>query len=192
MRATLIWLGLLALLPSGAGAQAPSCWIGGNATPEALSNRPSPLDSVSIPLGDAVGKLCYGRPSARGRTMVGGQDPFGAPWRMGANEPTTLHLPFPASIGGVDVDAGAYRLYAIPTEERWTIVVNGDVNRKSWGIPIDDKVKAGDIGRFEVTPLHLDKFVETLTFTFERDSARSGALVYAWENRTFRIPIVRR
>ena len=124
--------------------------------------------------------------------MLGGQVPFGVPWRMGANEPTTLHLPFPASIGGVDVDAGVYRLYAIPTEERWTIVVNGDVNPKSWGIPIDDKVKAGDIGRFEVTPLHMDKSVETLTFTFKRDSERSGALVYEWENRTFRIPIVRR
>lgn len=192
MRATLVWLGLFAILPAGAGAQTPSCWIGGNATREALAKRLSPLDSVSIPLGDAAGKLCYGRPSARERTMVGGQDPFGMPWRMGANEPTTLHLPFPASIGGVDVDAGAYRLYAIPTEDRWTIVVNGAVDRESWGIPIDGKVKAGDIGRFEVTPRQMDEPVETLTFTFQRESERSGALVYKWENRTFRIPIVRR
>jgi len=157
-----------------------------------LAARLSPLDSLSIPLGDASAKLCYGAPSARGRTMVGGEDPFGRPWRMGANEPTTLHLPFPATVGGIALDPGDYRLYAIPTEERWTIVVNGNVSRNSWGIPIDQEVRAGDIGRFEVTPQPLDTFVETLTFGFDAESDNRGAIVYRWENRTFRIPIVRR
>ncbi len=124
--------------------------------------------------------------------MVGGQDPFGHPWRMGANEPTTLHLPFSATIGGVAVDPGAYRIYAIPTEESWTVVVNGNVDRTSWGIPINDKVRAGDIGQFEVEPGHLDEFVDTLTFTFDRQTDQRGELVYKWEDRTFRIPIVRR
>ncbi len=192
MRTTLVWLGIFALMPLGAGAQAPSCFVRGSVTPKELAARLSPLDSVSIPLGDAVAKLCYGAPSARGRTMVGGQDPFGRPWRMGANEPTTLHLPFSATVGGIELDPGAYRLYAIPTEERWTIVINGNVDRNSWGIPINEKVRAGDIGRFEVTPEHLDTFTETLTFSYDRQSDNRGAIVYKWENRTFRIPIVRR
>ena len=46
--------------------------------PEALAERVSPLDSVAIPLGGGQAKLCYGRPSARGRTMVGGEDPRAA------------------------------------------------------------------------------------------------------------------
>jgi hypothetical protein len=189
MRATALYLGLLLSLPVGASAQAPNCYVRGNV--QDLATRLSPLDSVSIPLGDGVAKLCYGRPSKRGRVMVGGQDPFGRPWRMGANEPTTLHLPFPATVGGVSLKAGAYRLYAVPTDSTWTLVVNGNVDKKSWGIPIDAKVRAGDIGHFEVTPKHLARSVETLTFTFDRTSDRSGALVYAWENRTFRIPIIR-
>ncbi len=190
MRALAVCLGLLVSLPFGASAQTPSCWRRGTAAD--LATRLSPLDSVSIPLGNEAAKLCYGRPSKRNRVMVGGQDPFGRPWRMGANEPTTLHLPFPATVGGIALGAGAYRLYAIPTDSTWEIVVNGNVDKNSWGIPINAKVRAGDIGHFTVTPRHLKKTVETLTFTFDRTSGRSGALVYAWENRTFRIPIKRK
>ncbi len=187
MRAAVVYLGLLLSLPLGVGGQTPTCYVRGK-----LANRLSPLDSVRIHLGDATAKLCYGRPSARGRTMVGGQDPFGRPWRMGANEPTALHLPFAATVGDIPLKPGDYRLYAIPTDSTWAIVVNGAIDESSWGIPIDARVRAGDIGQLEVTPTHLDKFVETLTFTFDRTSSRRGALVYAWENRTFRIPIVRR
>ena len=122
--------------------------------------------------------------------MVGGTDPFGRPWRMGANEPTTLHLGFAATVGGIALEPGSYTLYAIPTEDEWTIVINGKTDR--WGIPIDDKVRAADVGSFPVTPAPLDHPVEQLTFTFQPSGSRGGDLVYAWEKRTFRIPIRRR
>lgn len=163
----------------------PGCFVRGE--PAALAERASPLDSVMIPLGDAEAKLCYGRPSARGRTMVGGQDPFGAPWRMGANEATHLHLPVAASVGDVDLEPGSYTLYAIPTEEDWTIVVNSAIER--WGIPISDEVRSADVGRFTVTPTPLPEPVETLEFSWDDVS---NSLVYAWEQRTFRIPVTPR
>lgn len=173
---------------SGAlSAQTPTCTFRGAV--EALAERPSPLDSVSIPLGGDEAKLCYGRPSARGRTMLGGEDPFGSAWRLGANEPTTLHLPFPATVGDVDLQPGSYSLYAIPEAGPWTIVVNSNTNR--WGIPINPEVRSSDIGSFQVTPGRTAAYVETLTFHFEGEG-RSGALVFAWENTTFRIPVVRR
>ncbi len=121
--------------------------------------------------------------------MVGGQDPFGSPWRMGANEPTTLHLPFPATIGDLSLDPGSYALYAVPTEGDWTIVVNSNPDR--WGIPISPEVRAADVGSFTVTPSSLDEDVETLTFSFE-GSGEEGALTFRFEQRTFRIPIARR
>ncbi len=177
----------LALLVAAPSAAQTTCQFRG--APEALAERPSPLDSVEVRLGDASAKLCYGRPSARGRTMLGSEDPYGTPWRFGANEPTTLHLPFPASIGDVAVEPGSYSLYAIPDADSWTIVVNGNTNR--WGIPISPDVRRADIGSFAVTPLPSDAHVETLTFRFEGSGAR-GALVFSWENTTFRIPIARR
>jgi hypothetical protein len=168
-------------------AQSPVCQFRG--APDALSERPSPLDSVSIGLGGMAGKLCYGRPSARGRTIVGGEHPLGTPWRMGANEPTTLHLPFAARIGGVDVEAGAYSLYAIPELDAWTIVVNGNTNR--WGIPISPEVRQEDIGSILVEPSRSSAHVETLTFSFAGEG-RSGILTLEWERVRIQVPIVRR
>jgi len=178
---------LLTGFATSVSGQSPTCQFRGAV--EALAERPSPLDSVEVRLGGEAAKLCYGRPSARGRTMIGGEDPFGSPWRFGANEPTTLHLPFSAEIGGVSVGPGAYSLYAIPEQGAWTIVINSNTNR--WGIPISPDVRRSDIGSFEVRPASSASFVETLTFRFE-GSGSSGHLVFAWEDTTLRIPIARR
>lgn len=175
------------VLATGAQGQSATCQFRGVA--DALSERPSPLDSVAIPLGAGVAKLCYGRPSARGRTIIGDRDPYGSPWRLGANEPTTLHLPFPARIGDVDVDPGSYTLYAIPEDGAWTIVVNGNTTR--WGIPISPNVRRSDIGSFVVQTGTLNEHVEVLTFRFE-GNGRAGDLVFEWERNVIRIPISRR
>lgn len=178
----------LVLSSAGLHAQAAVCQFRG--APSALGERPSPLDSVLIELGDSHGKLCYSRPSARGRSIVGGRDRYGAPWRLGANEPTTLHVPFAARIGRIDVGPGSYSLYAVPQETSWTIVINGNTNR--WGIPIGPDVRAADIGTFTVPVSRLSRHVETLEFTFEPRSEGEGDLVFRWEYTMFRIPIARR
>lgn len=167
-----------------AAAQLPSCSFRG--APDALAERPSPLDSLMIELGGAPAKLCYGRPSLRGRTMIGVVEPYGTPWRMGANEPTTLHLGFRARLGPVDLAPGSYSLYAIPQASDWTIVVNSDTRR--WGIPISPDVRRSDVGSFEVATRSSDTLVETLTFSFE-GGGNAGDLVLAWERTTLRIPI---
>ncbi|MDA1102807.1 MAG: DUF2911 domain-containing protein [Gemmatimonadetes bacterium] len=184
-------LGLLAVLALSAPAvqgQSATCIFRG--APDALAERPSPLDSVEIRLGGAAAKLCYGRPATAGRTVVGGQDPFGVPWRFGANEPTTLHVPFEASVGGVALSPGSYSLYAIPEARSWTIVVNGSTNR--WGIPINPEVRQSDIGSFVVQVATTDAPVERLTFRFDSSAESSGILVFEWERTTFEIPISRR
>jgi len=178
-----------ALIPTtGLLAQAPTCQFRGTA--DALAERPSPLDSVRVSLGGTDGKLCYGRPTVRGRAMIGGQFPYGTPWEMGANEPTTLHLPFAARVGTIDLAPGAYSLYAIPGEGDWTIVVNGNPDR--WGVPISAAVRAADLGSFAVTPQVRTQQVETLTFSFRPSGADGGLLVYEWERLTFSIPITLR
>lgn len=170
----------------GARAQTPTCQFRG--TPDALAERPSPLDSVQVTLGGQVAKLCYGRPSVSG-TMIGGEFPFGTPWEMGANEPTTLHLPFSVRVGSVEVGPGSYSLYAIPGEQSWTVVVNGNPNR--WGTPISADVRAADLGSFTVVPEPLGTPVERLSFSFRSTGERSGELVYAWERVGLTIPVVR-
>lgn len=171
-----------------AASQTPPCSFRG--APDALQERPSPLDSVLVPLGDAEAKLCYGRPAAGGVARVGAEFPYGSPWQMGANEPTTLHLPVPARLGNVDLEPGSYSLYAIPEPSGWTIVVNGNPDR--WGVPIGAEVRASDIGSFPSTPSDLDEYVDRLTFSFQSSGDASGRLIYAWERTALMIPLSRR
>jgi len=170
-----------------ARGQTPACAFRG--APSALAERPAPLDSVLVAFGDGVAKLCYGRPTAGSAIRVGGEFPHGSPWQMGANEPTTLHLPFPAALGSVELQPGSYSLYAIPDVEAWTIVVNGNPNR--WGVPISAEVRAADIGSFRVPTTMLTQPVERLTFRWE-GGGDSGVLVYEWERTGLSIPMARR
>ncbi len=173
--------------PSDAQAAPPSCWIRGPA--DKLSERPSPLDSTAIQLGGGTMKLCYGRPSARGRKVMGELVPFDQPWRLGANEATSIHIPFAAEIAGVRVEPGTYTLYVIPAAAKWQIVVNRGVQR--WGVPINKDVRAADVGAGTVTTESLGAPVETLTLKFAPAAGNATELVVEWEKTRVRIPIRR-
>jgi hypothetical protein len=188
MRRFLCTAAWLAALPLHAAAQLPHCQFRG--APDALDERPAPLDSIAFRLGDAEAKLCYGRPSAGGSPRVGVDFPYGAPWQLGANEPTTLHVAFPARLGTVNLEPGSYSLYAIPERESWTVVVNANPNR--WGLPIDAGVRAADIGSFPLAPQPLAHHEDRLTFRFEPLGELEGSIVYSWEGTSLTIPLARR
>ncbi|MCY4399594.1 MAG: DUF2911 domain-containing protein [Gemmatimonadetes bacterium] len=180
--------GLLALVAAFAVApqalEAQNCWVRGN-----LADRPSPLDSAVVSMGDDVVKVCYGAPSANDRTLVGGDiHPHGAPWRMGANEATAIHLPFAATVAGVAVAPGSYSLYAVPGEDTWEIFVNGQSDR--WGVPINDGVMANDIGSGSAMASANDH-VETMSMSFENATANGATLVLRWEGYEVEIPVAR-
>ena len=50
----------------------------------------------------------YHRPLANGRKVFGGLEPYGKPWRAGANENTTITVTDPVSIEGKPLDRGVY------------------------------------------------------------------------------------
>ena len=187
-RSALSMVAWMVLAPLAIVGQVPACQFRG--APDALRERPSPPDSVMFRLGDGEAKLCYGRPAAGGAPKVGGEFPFGAPWQMGANEPTTLHVDFPARIGSVDLEPGSYSLYAIPEAGLWTLVVNANPSR--WGLPIDADVRAADLGSFALAPSSLAEHVDRLTFRFEATDAAAGFLVYTWERTALDIPLAHR
>lgn len=169
------------------GIAAAQCWIRGTPSPEQLAGRQSPLDSIEGQIGGQTMKVCYGRPSARGRTMVGGVEQFDQPWRLGANEATSIHLPFAAEIAGVRVEPGSYSIYAIPGTTQWQVVVNRAAQR--WGVPINSGVRAEDVGAGTVRPEPVSEHVEQLTLRFAPASGNSTELIYEWEKTRVRIPI---
>ncbi|MDP2530832.1 MAG: DUF2911 domain-containing protein [Candidatus Palauibacterales bacterium] len=164
------------------------CWVRGSRAD--LGSRSSPLDSTSVTLRSGTVAVCYGRPSRRGRTVMGGLVPYGSPWRLGANEATSIRMPAAGSIAGVAVDGGRYSLYAIPGPEAWQVVANGTAHR--WGIPISDAVRAKDLGAGSVESAHTDSMVEQLTLTFEKTAPDAADLVVRWERTELRIPVVLR
>ena len=164
-----------------------NCWFRGNAAQ--VSQRPSPPDSTEVALGGATVKLCYGSPSAHGREVMGGLVPLGEPWRLGANEATTISVPFAAEIAGVKVPAGRYTLYVIPAESEWEIVVNRAVER--WGIPIGAEVRAQDVGSGKVAVEPLPVPVESLSMKFAAPRGAAVDLVVEWEMTRVRIPVRR-
>ena len=147
-----------------------------------LEDRLSPLQELRFTAGGGDALLCYGAPSARERVVMGELVPFGEPWRAGANEPTTLHLSAGATVGGVALMPGSYSLYATPGESEWEFHLNSNFER--WGIPIDETVRATEVGSFSATPSATAEMVEMMTFEHV-----DGALRLSWENTQVDIPL---
>jgi len=151
----------------------------------ALEGRTSPYDSAQVRIGEATALVCYGRPSARGRTMIGGDAvPYGSLWRTGANEPTTLHLPVAAEVAGVALQPGSYSLYTVPGENEWEVILNRSVDQWGHESAYTEEVRAQEVGRGTVPAASTEQHVETLTLRGEQ-----GALVLEWEDTRVRIPV---
>lgn len=167
------------------------CYLARGTLSEA-QERPSPLQSVEFSVGGNEGLLCYGAPSARDREIFGptgeALETYGETWRVGANEATAIHLTGPATIGTVALEPGSYSLYAIPGQDEWELFINSNAER--WGIPIDEAVRAADIGSFTVEPETMDEHVETMRFRFEpSEDGTMGDMVMEWENTRVRFHV---
>lgn len=163
------------------------CYIA-RGTFEETQDRPSPLRRTDFTIGGSRGLLCYGAPSARDRDVMGSLVPYGQPWRIGANESTSIHLSGPADIGGAQLQAGSYSIYAIPGDSEWRFLINSNWER--WGIPIDGGVRSTEIAGFVATPQPIDNRIETLTYGWEpQPDGTMGHLFLEWENTRVSFPV---
>jgi hypothetical protein len=153
------------------------------------TNRASIYDSTAIVINGKRALICYGRPAARGRTMIGGEAvPYGKLWRTGANEPTTLHIPYAATIGGVKVDPGSYSIYTIPGEKEWHVIVNKSTSQWGHESRYSPEVKAQEVGHGKGAVTKLKDPVEV--FTIKSAPVANGAdLILEWETTKVSIPI---
>jgi len=156
-----------------------------------LEGRASPYDSVAIEVGGAPAKVCYGRPSVRGRQIFGDLIPYDTLWRTGANEPTTLHLPFSTEVAGLPLSPGSYTLYTVPGRDMWVVILNRSTSQ--WGLESDytPEIRAQEVGRATVPTQSTSSLVETLTISGVPTGPQSSDLVIEWENTRVSIPIVR-
>ncbi len=163
-----------------------SCIIMNDSDP---ATRPSPLDSVMFSVGGTLVKVCYGRPSAKGRTMIGGSAvPYDKIWRTGANEPSMIHTSGRLSVAGIEIGPGSYSVYSVPGEHGWQIVLNRSTTQ--WGHErfYSGDVAAQEIGRADVESRRTSSHVESFTIRTE-SSADMITLILEWENTLVTVPI---
>lgn len=183
-------LAMTAPAPHAVLPQKPLACITMNTDRLPLATRKSPLDSLSFKVGAVEVKLCYGRPSAGGRTMIGGENvPYGKLWRTGANEPTMIHTTGPIIIAGVAVPAGSYSIYTVPDPKEWQVIVNRSITQWGHESQYTDKVKAQEVGHGTAKASALTSAVETFTIRSEAGAAGAVNLLLDWEKTRVTIPV---
>lgn len=139
--------------------------------------RVSPKATVSQTVGTTDITIEYHRPGVKGRQIWGGLVPYDQPWRMGANEATTITFSDAVKVEGKDLAAGTYSFFAIPGQSSWTMVINKDPEQ--WGAYGYDQEK--DALRVEVKPVQTSH-TEWMRFTIDPTSPSSALVTLNWEN----------
>jgi Protein of unknown function (DUF2911) len=129
------------------------------------SKRPSPPAHAQCAFPD--GKTIttdYSSPRLNGRKMIGEHDPYGKPWRAGANEATTFITTADLTIGDKTVPAGNYTIFAIPNPNQWTLIISKKTGE--WGIPYPGEQY--ELGRYDMKVSTLPSKVEDFTIAYDQ------------------------
>jgi hypothetical protein len=147
-------------------------------TPAITFPAASPACTLKQRVGLTDVTVVYSRPGVKGRTIFGGIVPYGQVWRTGANQATKITFSTPVKLEDHDVPAGTYALFAIPTENDWTIILSTNVNQ--WGA--FQYAQKDDLLRFQVTPVTLqDTRIETFTIEFNQIRDESAIINLVWD-----------
>jgi hypothetical protein len=142
-------------------------------------------DTARATIGNAVFSVDYGRPLARGRTLLGNVILYDRVWRTGANAATQLTTSAPITLAGLSLPAGTYTLWTIPHRQGVDLIVNRQVGQ--WGTEYG---RAHDLGRAPMRSDSVDTPVEQFTISIEPSEARHGTLAMAWGSFRWTAPIV--
>ena len=131
-----------------------------------------------------LARILYSRPQRQGRKVFGELVEYGKVWRLGANEATEIEFFKDVKIGEKKVPKGRYTLYAIVTENIWTIILNKDTD--TWGAFKYDSKK--DVARADVAVEKTNEAVESMSMWFDK-TATGFALIMSWEQVKVTLPI---
>jgi hypothetical protein len=135
--------------------------------------------------------VSYSQPSKRGRLIFGEESegalqPYGKYWRLGANAATEITFSKDITFAGQPVNAGSYRMYAVPGAEAFKITLNSELGvRFSAAMEPDHSL---DLLTVEVPVDPMLSEVEAFTISFESDSVGVN-MNMAWDKTLLRVPI---
>jgi tetratricopeptide (TPR) repeat protein len=147
--------------------------------------KPSPTATISQEVGLAKVDITYSRPGIKERKIFGELVAYDKMWRLGANAPTKISFSEDVTVGGKEVAAGDYVMFAIPGASSWEMVINKNAELGGMG----DYDKAEDAARFMVETTPLKDTWETFTIEFSNMTTAGAHMVLGWENTSVHVPI---
>lgn len=120
----------------------------------------------------------YGRPAARGRSVMGGLVPYDVIWRTGANQATHFSTDRTLAFeGGGVVPPGTYTLFTIPGSDGWMLIFSRQTGQA--GLDYDQEQ---DLLRIPMAVERLERPVERFTIAVRELPGGGGALALEWEH----------
>jgi len=135
----------------------------------------SPAATAEVSLNGKQLTIKYNSPRLKGRTIGTTIVPYGQVWRTGANPATTLITATNLKIGTLDVPAGTYTIYTLPSANQWLLIVNKQTGQ--WGTEYSE---AQDLGRTPMTSKTLPASQENMSISFEHTKGATTELHVKW------------
>jgi len=134
-------------------------------------------------------KVVYCQPYKKGRLIFGEEkdgalQPYGKYWRLGANAATEITFNKNINFAGKPVNAGTYRMYAVPGASSFQISLNSETG-VYFGVNEPDYSK--DVLKVDV-PTTLAPETEQFTITFANDSTGVN-MDMVWDKTLVRVPL---
>lgn len=145
----------------------------------------SPMAKIYQMVGLTEIEMEYSRPSLKDRKIFGGIVPEKEIWRTGANKATMISFSTDVNFGGKDLRAGSYSVFTIPMGDVITVILNNET--ELYGTGNYDEKK--DAARLDVRLEDSRTPVETMRFSVEDITPETAYLVWAWGEKTFRVPM---
>ncbi len=136
----------------------------------------SPRGTATMTLNGKKISVDYGRPSMRGRKIMGALVPYNQVWRTGANEATHFTTETDLLTGNTIIPKGTYTLFTIPAPTGWKLIINKHTGQ--WGIPYEYEKE--ELARVDMSVESLSQPVEQFTISLE-PSGTEGILKMEWE-----------
>jgi hypothetical protein len=129
-------------------------------------------------------RVIYSRPLKSGRVIFGELLEYNKVWRFGANENTEVEFFRDVKIKNTKVKKGRYSIFAIPNNDKWTLIFNKDLN--TWGSFKYESSK--DVLKVDVPVIKSTEIAEAFYIYFDKTTA-GFSMNAGWDDVKVTLPI---
>jgi len=155
-----------------------------------IATPASPPASASYNEGGLEITVTYSQPSKKGRLIFGEEkdqalQPYGKYWRLGANAATEITFNKDVTFAGEPINAGTYRMYAIPGPNEFKVILNSETSVFFGAVEPDKEL---DIITVDAPVSRMTSEVETFKIDFSGTDA-GVTINFSWDQTLFTVPV---